>query len=452
MNRKLALLTVLAGLVLAACSGGGNGGSPPQLRQARAIRDVSSDGQGLLTTTVTVDFDRDFSIVDKQVPLASLFEFSAPDGANGSTRVLVQEATRAQSAPRSVVLKVSRLLPDGTTLKVAKKAFQAGAAGDLQIPVESDLSPAQVLLANVELGITRPALVAQAKVAEVTPADSDPAAMRAALDKAMQDRQAPAEVRAAARSRYDSIPEAIVPSPKARAALAALTGTFAEPAIDYLLTDKNCTGKPAALVAFQPPPDAPQLLARVTFQNDGRRVVSLNPVLEGERIEYLMSILAHESIHCDQVAGRYEEIAATAFDTFLFMNQLAIEPDLANGGTTLAKDLDVDVVAMINSGRRLPESIGVLPSPAVQQAVPNTNSRAQSFAELVAAAYPNIVSNQSPDEPLAQTYVSRLAQAAGMKEGSAFDLLYLDELLARAVSPQVLAGAITALGLQPTTG
>ncbi|MCC6383233.1 MAG: hypothetical protein IT304_12060 [Dehalococcoidia bacterium] len=447
----LALALLLGGG--AACGGGGAKGPPPNIAEAAASRDLSGDGAALLTTTVTVRFDRDFTVVEKQLPLASLFELQVPKATgNGSDRVLVQEATKDDVLARTIVLKVNRLVPEGATLTVANRAFRKGDTSRLSIAVKSDLTAAEVILASAALAITRPELVPDASVPPVSTQDRDPVAMRSALEKALDQRGASAAVKKAALDRYDQVPAAIVPSPKARAALAALVGTFAEPALDYLLTANNCTGKPAALVAFQPPPDAPRLLARVTFNEDGRRIVSLNPITEGERIEHLMPLLAHEAIHCDRIAGRYEEIAATAFDSFLYMNLLAAQPDLAEAGTTLARDLNVDAVALINSGRRLPESIGLLPSPAVRQAVPGTTSNAQSFADFVAAAYPGVDTNTSPDEPLAQLYAAALAKIAGLQEGSAFDLRYLDELLARAIDPAVLFAVVANFGLQPVGG
>jgi hypothetical protein len=215
------------------------------------------------------------------------------------------------------------------------------------------------------------------------------------------------------------------------------------------LTAENCTNAPAVLIAFQEPPDFPTLFARVTYAQGGSRVVSLNPSIEGERIEHLMPILAHEAIHCDRRSGRFEEIAATAFDTYLYIQLLSQMPELATAATPLAVELNVDAIAMINSGLRLPESIGILRSPGVTRAVPGTNDGSPSFADLVAAAYENIFFNESPDEPLAQAYVADIAAESGLPEASAFDLVYLDELLARSVTAEVLTGAIGALGLGP---
>src|SRR6185436_1602538 len=126
-------------------------------------------------------------------------------------------------------------------------------------------------------------------------------------------------------------------------------------------------------------------------------------------LELLMPVLAHEAIHCDATDGLAEEVAATAFDTFLYLHLLAAEPDLAGAGTKVGRELNVDAIAMINSGRRLPESIGLLPSVGVTRVLPETNSPAGSFAELVVQSYPTITTTTSAPEPLAQTYVANIA-------------------------------------------
>jgi hypothetical protein len=143
-------------------------------------------------------------------------------------------------------------------------------------------------------------------------------------------------------------------------------------------------------IAFEPPPDFPNLLARVTYMENGARVVSLNPILEGEPFQLLMPILLHEAIHCDQFDGQDEEIAATALDTYFYILLIAAEPGLARAGTTLSRNFNVDALAMMNSGRLLPESIGVLPSPGIANVFPGVESEINSFAAHIASAYDSL--------------------------------------------------------------
>ncbi|MCC7365597.1 MAG: hypothetical protein IT303_14625 [Dehalococcoidia bacterium] len=440
---------IAAGAV--ACGGGGSPATIPGIAEATAERDVQ-DGAALTTSTITVRFDRNFELAERKVPLASMFEIEVEgDDEIGTSdrRVLVKEAERTGDTSRTIELEVDALIPDGATLRVKEAAFKAGAKGELTAEIGSELLEGGIVLATNAFAPQRAELF-EILAAPPVPAaaDRDAAVQRSALEAHLEARGSDAETVDRALERYDTMDANVVPSPKLRAALAALLGSFAEPAVDSLLTADNCTGKPAAAVVFQEPPEYPDLLARVTFTRDGARVVSVRPDLEGERFERFMPLLAHEAVHCDQSGGRIEEIAATAFDTLLYMQLVAVDPGLVEGGTQLAVEMNIDTVALFNSGRRYPESAGLLPSEGSGVALPGTNTAYSSFAELVADAYSGLP-NESPDEPLAQAYVQLLAQGTGMGPGSAFDLFYLDELLGRAVPFEVLGAVYETFALAP---
>jgi hypothetical protein len=104
---------------------------------------------------------------------------------------------------------------------------------------------------------------------------------------------------------------------------------------------------------------------------------------------------------------------------------------------------------MINSGRRYPESLGVLPSDGIVQALPGSSSTVGSFAEHIANAYQiDSVADPTP-EILADVYASVLADSAGIAAGEPFDLVYLDQLIGLQFDPQSLAALVVALTLQP---
>lgn len=438
-----------ASVLLVACS---SSEAPPipNVRAAEAVRDVV-DGEARLSSTVTIEFDRDFEIAEGRVPLASRFEFDVPDlvSATGRKRVLVREAERQPPDGRTIILYVDALIPEDSQLKVSKSAFRRNEPGEILYPVTSDLDASTAALAALPFATARTELFAP--VGEPPPptdADRDPAVQREALLAHMLLRDPSGALAERALALYDAIPTDIVPSPKLRAAFAGLIGTFAEPAIDDLLTEDNCTGRPSNRIVFAAPPDEADLFARVTFEPDGTRVVSISPVLEAERFELLMPVLAHEAVHCDYEDGRFEEIAATAFDTLLWIQLVTLDPSLINGVTALSRELNVDAIAMFNSGRRLPESLGLLPSPGVEQALPLTTAGQRSFADLVATAYERLP-NDSPEEPLARKYVEILASAAGHDEGRAFNLLYLDELFGRVATPGLISALIEIYELVP---
>jgi hypothetical protein len=442
----LAMLVILAG----ACSGGGeSNASPPRLVSAQARRDVVQ-GIARQSTTIDVRFDRSFTLVSSRLPLASYFELEVTDPRKSTPeRVFVKAAVEPKDSSRAVTLTVDHLVPDGSLLKVARKAFAKGASGDLELPIESDLSELEVILATTPLRFANPALFAEPTIAPVTDSDRDAPAMRKVLEQHFDTRRSPDEFKNAGLALYDQIPVETVPSPKARAALAALTGTFAQDAIPSLLGNNNCTGKPAASIAFQPPPQFPDLLGRATLNRDGRRVISLNPKLEGERIEAIMTILAHEAIHCDERASRNEEVAAISFDTLLYLELISAFHDLPASGTLLVRELNINALAMINSGARHPESVGILRSAGFSSAVPGSTSTVASFGDLVVAPYTGLPDADSPDEPVARAYVAALASRSNFTVKGAFDLRFLDELLGRSMDIRVLTAAFDALGVEP---
>jgi len=425
-------------------------GTVPQIASARAER-VVEDGAATLKSTITVNFDRPFQLAPSRLALSSQFELEVPQSGSPSElrRVLVRKATLAGASNRQVILEVDALIPQGSVVKVAKKAFRVNEPGELRAEVESALTPEFTVLASTTLAPTRVELFADPKNPPATAADRDPAGIRRLLEDYLALRGASTDLQEQVLRAFESLPVEIVSHPKIRAALAALTGTFGEPVLDSLFTANNCTEQPAATIAFQPPPGGQGLVAQVTRSADGRRVVSISPDLEGERFEHLMPLLVHETIHCDERSGIFEEVAATAFDTFFYLHLLAIDPSLVEAGTRLARDFNLDTIALINSGRRVPESVGILRSVGVNNALPGSSSEARSFGDLVAKAYERVGYDDSPAEPLAVEYVEILADQAGMQPGNPFDIPYLDELLGRALDPRVLAAAIIALDLRP---
>lgn len=449
LARRLLLFgPALTLLVASACSGDSEPPAQPLVSSARAERDVINN-EAARTSSVTVRFDRPFEWADSRIPLESHFEFEVPLAEGGTTRALVNAAEYSEERPRDLVLRVNRLIPDGSTLKISRRAFDSKADGDITAEVEGDLTPLAVLLATVPLVTGDGSFFDAPTVAEVDPADEDPEVMRGKLEQHLNQRGADPQTYQDALAFYDIIPSEIVPAPKLRAALAALVGTFAEPAIGNLLTDNNCTGQPVALIDFVEPPGELELIARVTFIGSGQRVVSVNPYAAGERFEHLMPILAHEAVHCDQREGRTEELQAAAFDTFLYLHLVAWDPELAQHRTRVARELNIGAIAMINSGARIPESVGVLQTPGFSQALPGTNAPFTAYGELIIAAYPQVTAFSAPTEPLAQTYADILAAVADMDEGDPTDIRYLDELLGRAMNPRVLLEAIAAFQLAP---
>jgi hypothetical protein len=445
--RAAGLVLALSTLSFAGC--GGSSEAPPEIVEATATRD-SIDGDPGLTSTIIVRFARGIRLdEEEEIPLASRFEIFVPDpfDPDQSHLVLPREVRQSEEDRRVFEMGVDLIVPNGSQLRVSGRLFDEDAP-DLTATIEGDIESVYALLASTSLGPADSSIYDDGAFADPTGPDSDRAAMREQLIEHLETRQSGTDVIGLALNRFDTMSEDVVPDPKLRAVLAALTGTFADAAVEQLLTEQNCLGLPAALIAFQDPPDDPELFARVTHLETGQRVVSVSPRLAGEPIELLMPLLAHEAIHCDPFASLAEEVAATAFDTLLYLQLLTAFPDLVSHRSPLSKDLAIDAIAMINSGRALPESIGILQSPAVIRAIPYTNVEYGSFLQLVGASYFGLAP-ASPVEPLAAAYAETFADAAGLPLSDPFDLEYLDALLAFAIDPRALLLVIATLGLEP---
>ncbi len=438
----------LVAAATAACTGEREERPPPEIADVRVER-IREQGLATVRSRLTVTFAAPPEFADSRLPLASHFEIDLALATGGTRRLLVARAERSEMSRREILLEVDAVVSRGSVLKVARRAFSPGASGYLEVTIGEGLEPVEALLASAAVMPRDPDFFDPAEAREPDPAADDAAAMREVLRAHLVSRGSEAEDVADALGLYDAIPADTVPSPKIRAALAALTGTFAEGAIASLLTGDNCTGRPAARIDFQVPPGVERLLARVTYAPDGARVLSLHPDTRDDRFELLMPLLAHEAIHCDREDGRVEEIAATAFDTLLYLQLVAADPGLARERTRLARELRIGALALINSGGVYPETVGVLQSPGVANVLPGTNRSHGSFAEFVLQSYPAVSTTRSPTEQTAVLYAATLAAGNGMPLGDPFDLVYLDALLGRSFDARAMAAVIVAFGLEP---
>ncbi len=450
-GRRAAITAVLAVVMAALVACGGESAPPtvPRPIAAEAERQRADDGAATLQSTVRLEFGEEIALALEGDELHEAIRIQTPGSHEAPRRVEVLSAGIDGDDPAVLVVETGELVPEGSEVRIHRSALTEGGEGTVATQVASDLTELQVALASRPLAPTRPELFAISEVAPVTAEDHDEEAIRSQLVEHLESRGTTGAPFERALEYFDTMPADIVQAPKLRAALAGLAGTFAEPAIADLLTEDNCTGLPAARIAFQEPPDFPNLLARVTYTETGARVISVHPRLEGEPFQLLMPILLHEAIHCDQISEVDEEIAATAFDTYFYIFLLAVEPWLAYEGTTLSHNFNVDALAMLNSGRMVPESVGVLPSPGRQPVFVGTEMEYRSFAEYIQAAYAQLGPGPSPPEPLAQDYVENLASLLDLPVRDAFNLEYLDGLLGWTMEPEVMMAAIAALGLEP---
>lgn len=129
----------------------------------------------------------------------------------------------------------------------------------------------------------------------------------------------------------DPVAREKVPEPTLRAALAALTGTLGEPAIEFLLYRT-----PVTLVTFgiyvNPATGFPGQIAGAFVSPDGTRSIVID-----RRHRYLpfgafSALLVHEILHTgsdDDNAGQPEEVIAGAVEALVYMEMLLTDPTLA---------------------------------------------------------------------------------------------------------------------------
>jgi hypothetical protein len=156
--------------------------------------------------------------------------------------------------------------------------------------------------------------------------------------------------RVAARAVFDNATaKSKVPSPSLRAALASLRGTFADAAVDYVLS-----GTPAVnSVVFVAPSQgcgsqSPAWIGCSFIASLGQ--IQFNSRYQFENPFLLSHILAHEVLHSDGTVADYEEATAYALDARMYIEQLARHPSLATLGTELARRSNSNAVALLNSG------------------------------------------------------------------------------------------------------
>lgn len=133
-----------------------------------------------------------------------------------------------------------------------------------------------------------------------------------------------------------------VPDASLRAALVSLLGTSAEPAIGFVVA----SGRFTKVVFGDPPGD---VVARSVDEGTGKQTIVVDRRFRFEHFLLLSPVLAHEGLHSDASASDVEELAATAFQALVHMEQLVTEPRLGAQRTRLAQHLNPWVLARLNS-------------------------------------------------------------------------------------------------------
>lgn len=257
---------------------------------------------------------------------------------------------------------------------------------------------------------------------EPTVADNDPsdgtvlADLTAFLDKKVADGTITTAERTSALALYNNADHRIrIPNHNLRAAIASLTGTMAEEAVNVFLGTANVTGKPYTFIDFAATSNA-AVIADTTVTSQNRLEIRIKPTFSGEHFAALSAILAHESVHQDRTFTVEEEVVANVVQDIVYAQQLDADPAIASEGTSLVRLLNTQQVALINSGRTLFPVVGLL-----QGAIRNGNRGVFPFGKIVPGgqytSYANYLARQyqarggvngtSPGNPTMDLYMAK---------------------------------------------
>lgn len=139
--------------------------------------------------------------------------------------------------------------------------------------------------------------------------------------------------------------KSVVPDARIRAGLLSLRGTAGQSAIDTIRNGVYSS------VKFGSPPSGANTIAEVVPPPAGQTKpgIIINSKYKYEDFRLFGPVLAHETMHQDAVNGGKEELINNVLDTTIYGQTLLTDPQLATGGTELARRLNTKLMARINS-------------------------------------------------------------------------------------------------------
>jgi hypothetical protein len=147
-----------------------------------------------------------------------------------------------------------------------------------------------------------------------------------------------------------------------RAAIVALTGTFAEAAIT------NFFGPNYLVIAFLDPGDPAVEVAKTTArETDGRLRTIFRPEYQGEPFQVLSAWVAHEALHQDNDFKLQEETIGVTVGTMVNIQQAQTDPGYLRAGSKLVNRENEKILAFLNSGRATFPFPGVKTAPMLKK-------------------------------------------------------------------------------------
>jgi len=193
----------------------------------------------------------------------------------------------------------------------------------------------------------------------------------------------------------DPVARQKIPEPTLRAALAALTGTLGEPAIEFLLYRT-----PVTLVHFgvvlDPSTGLPGRVGAASVAPDGTRSIVIDRQNRFNPFGAFSGLLVHEALHTgadDDNAGLPEEATASAIEALVYMEMVLTDPTIAQ--------LPDEFTRSVNNHQALVRLNSGLPgSDALTIFVPDSNVNIDPLAaEPVTEFYDYYDYFSAPDDP-----------------------------------------------------
>jgi hypothetical protein len=232
----------------------------------------------------------------------------------------------------------------------------------------------------------------------------------------------------------DPIVRTKVPEPTLRAALAALTGTVGEPAIEHVIFRT-----PVTLIHFgvylMDGEGLPSHTAGVSRYPDGTQQIVIDRRYRFLPFGALSALLFHESMHTgidEDAAGLTEESVASAVESLVYMEMLLTDPTLAELPDDLTRSVsNHESIVRLNSGPAGSDRLTLFVPDSDRNIDPLADEPLTEFYEYYfrfsAPDEPDFRERQTEGHPLLQEVLAALAEPGAIPPDDAdFDQATVD--------------------------
>ncbi len=393
--RRLMLLAALA-LAFGGCSS-----APPDVRVvggcagpdascARYVPAVDMEGAPLPRASVLIPFSGPVRVAALSAPLHAVtaaFDFETRTAA--LRLVPVRSISSDAGNARQVVIELDGLLADGAAIEIPEGVItdtRGRGAGSVKVTVATPHTPLGIALSAVVWEPSDPSLFSLDGIRKPRGEKAE-APVRGELESSLRARPRASDALVHEMlARYDSeAAKRKIPDHRVRAGLLTLTGTTAEPAINFILSDTNRRGVPFEAIEVVPLAAYGALAAVQYHPLIGKLRMMIDTDVAADALENIGIELAHEAVHSSLASGSAtEETLAKAVQARVYQEFLQWNPGLASLPSAGSRTRNVETLALRNSGRFGFPNAGVLPRPGVEDAVRGTGHEpARSFRDML---------------------------------------------------------------------